>query len=193
MYHCNSISFILYLSGSLWRVKAWGRRQDVGWPGEICLEDLWMLCWGEWGERKGKIKGLILLIQAKISTIDMLHHIEMRMETLTQELEVLNSEKVWHHQLYGYQDWLCRWNWPGWPARWREGKGRRRPEWRSRGWWRPRGTRQLWTGPWPLLIGQWVGGQCSGQSSQVFSRSKLIKSFPCIKSCRINFLVKPQA
>ena len=30
MYHCNSISFILYLSGSLWRVKAWGRRQDVG-------------------------------------------------------------------------------------------------------------------------------------------------------------------
>ena len=32
--------------------------------------------------------------QAKISTIDMLHHIEMRMETLTQELEVLNPEKV---------------------------------------------------------------------------------------------------
>lgn len=32
--------------------------------------------------------------EAKISTIDMLHHIEMRMENLTQELEVLNPEKV---------------------------------------------------------------------------------------------------
>lgn len=30
IYHYNSISFILYLSESLWRVKAWGRRQDVG-------------------------------------------------------------------------------------------------------------------------------------------------------------------
>ena len=32
--------------------------------------------------------------QAKISTIDMLHHIEMRMETLTQQLEALNPAKV---------------------------------------------------------------------------------------------------
>ena len=31
---------------------------------------------------------------AKISTIDMLHHIEMRMENLTQEMESLNPEKV---------------------------------------------------------------------------------------------------
>ena len=32
--------------------------------------------------------------EARISTIDMLHHIELRMETLTQELETLNPEKV---------------------------------------------------------------------------------------------------
>ena len=32
--------------------------------------------------------------QAKISTIDMLHHIELRMERLTQQLESLNPEKV---------------------------------------------------------------------------------------------------
>ena len=31
---------------------------------------------------------------AKINTIDMLHHIEMRMESLTQELESLNQDKV---------------------------------------------------------------------------------------------------
>ena len=31
---------------------------------------------------------------AKINTIDMLHHIEMRMENLTQELESLNQHKV---------------------------------------------------------------------------------------------------
>ena len=41
-----------------------------------------------------KNKRSYFIFQAKISTIDMLHHIEMRMETLTQELEVLNSEKV---------------------------------------------------------------------------------------------------
>ena len=33
-------------------------------------------------------------IKAKISTIDMLHHIEMKMENLTQELESLNPSKV---------------------------------------------------------------------------------------------------
>ena len=32
--------------------------------------------------------------QAKITTIDMLHHIELKMEQLTQELESLNPEKV---------------------------------------------------------------------------------------------------
>ena len=32
--------------------------------------------------------------EACISTIDMLHHIEMRMETLTQQLEALNPAKV---------------------------------------------------------------------------------------------------
>ena len=33
--------------------------------------------------------------EACISTIDMLHHIEVRMETLTQEQEVLHPQKVW--------------------------------------------------------------------------------------------------
>ena len=32
--------------------------------------------------------------EACISTIDMLHHIEVRMETLTQEQEVLHPQKV---------------------------------------------------------------------------------------------------
>ena len=32
--------------------------------------------------------------EANISTIDMLRHIELRMETLTQEQEVLNQKKV---------------------------------------------------------------------------------------------------
>ena len=32
--------------------------------------------------------------EARISTIDMLRHIELRMETLTQEQEVLNQKKV---------------------------------------------------------------------------------------------------
>ena len=40
--------------------------------------------------------------QAKISTIDMLHHIEMRMETLTQQLEALNPAKVNITYLYIY-------------------------------------------------------------------------------------------
>ena len=34
--------------------------------------------------------------EANISTIDMLRHIELRMETLTQEQEVLNQKKVTH-------------------------------------------------------------------------------------------------
>ena len=34
------------------------------------------------------------ILQAMISTVDMLHHIEMKMENLTQELEALNTEKV---------------------------------------------------------------------------------------------------
>ena len=32
--------------------------------------------------------------EARISTIDMLRHIELRMETLTQEQEILNQKKV---------------------------------------------------------------------------------------------------
>ena len=32
--------------------------------------------------------------EAKISTIDMLRHIELKMETLTQEQEILNPKKV---------------------------------------------------------------------------------------------------
>ena len=33
--------------------------------------------------------------EANISTIDMLRHIELRMENLTQEQEILNPKKVW--------------------------------------------------------------------------------------------------
>ena len=32
--------------------------------------------------------------EARISTVDMLRHIELRMETLTQEQEILNQNKV---------------------------------------------------------------------------------------------------
>ena len=35
-----------------------------------------------------------IIFQAKISTIDMLHHIELKLESLTREQEHLNKEKV---------------------------------------------------------------------------------------------------
>ena len=38
--------------------------------------------------------------EACISTIDMLHHIEVRMETLTQEQEVLHPQKVRRVQIH---------------------------------------------------------------------------------------------
>ena len=102
--------------------------------------------------------------QAKISTIDMLHHIEMRMETLTQQLEALNPAKVnikYLHicSLYIYistvsiSTYLHRWRWRGCRARWSGAPGRRRRGWRGSAAWRPPGTRPRWTAPSPRHTG----------------------------------------
>ena len=52
------------------------------------LEKIW------WKNSIETIFSYTFEFQAKISTIDMLHHIELRMERLTQQLESLNPEKV---------------------------------------------------------------------------------------------------
>ena len=53
--------------------------------------------------------------EACISTIDMLHHIEVRMETLTQEQEVLHPQKVWLREksTKSTEKTHSRWSWRG--------------------------------------------------------------------------------
>ena len=80
------------------RGDAAGRRgQDAGGPGGLGDGDLPLLHRGERGDYPQCVysaSSVTVCSQAKISTIDMLHHIEMRMETLTQQLEALNPAKV---------------------------------------------------------------------------------------------------
>ena len=53
--------------------------------------------------------------EACISTIDMLHHIEVRMETLTQEQEVLHPQKVGPEiqKCMNASKLIPRWSWRG--------------------------------------------------------------------------------
>ena len=53
--------------------------------------------------------------EACISTIDMLHHIEVRMETLTQEQEVLHPQKVRLEiqKCMNASNLIPRWSWQG--------------------------------------------------------------------------------
>ena len=88
------------------RGDAAGRRgQDAGGPGGLGDGDLPLLHRGERGDNPQCVysaSSVTVSPQAKISTIDMLHHIEMRMETLTQQLEALNPAKVNITYLYIY-------------------------------------------------------------------------------------------
>ena len=106
--------------------------------------------------------------EASISTIDMLRHIELRMESLTQEQELLNPKKVSFETV-----WCCnilevffvvqliRLRLPESLVRRRGDTGREKPGWRSRGRWRRWGTRQHWTEHWHHLSDQRVGDLCS--------------------------------
>ena len=52
--------------------------------------------------------------EACISTIDMLRHIELRMESLTQEQELLNQKKVYNRVLVMKCTHMNhRWSWRG--------------------------------------------------------------------------------
>ena len=47
--------------------------------------------------------------EANISTIDMLRHIELRMESLTQEQEILNPKKVLARYFFLIKPNMFRW------------------------------------------------------------------------------------
>ena len=81
--------------------------------------------------------------EASISTIDMLRHIELRMESLTQEQELLNPKKVSFETVsccnilkVFYVVQLIRLRLPESLVRRRGDTGREKPGWRSRGRWR---------------------------------------------------------
>ena len=77
--------------------------------------------------------------EASISTIDMLRHIELRMESLTQEQELLNPKKVVFSEsapICQLESFVSRWKLLESLVRKRGDTERKRQGWRNRGKWK---------------------------------------------------------